>query len=238
MAKNEMQSSQLANRKTAVSTQSVLDIAEIKEGTVMLRDGSLRAVVAVSSTNFSLKSTDEQAAIINSYQSFINSLNFPIQILMQSRKLDVHSYLDKLRSVVQEQTNELLRMQTQEYIEYIAKLIEFASIMNKTFYVVVPYFSGVVNKQSFFSKFGKILNPVSGISSEKTEFEKSRELLTQRVNQILGGLGGIGLRSIVLSTEELIELLYNSYNLSSTQQIKIRKIEELDMPTTEEMTNF
>lgn len=229
-----MQSSQLANKKSSVSTQSILDIAEIKEGVIMLKDGSLRAVIAVSSTNFSLKSGEEQSAIINSYQSFLNSLTFPIQILMQSRKLDVHSYLDKLRSTVQEQTNELLRMQTQEYIEYISKLIESASIMNKTFYIVVPYFAGVVTKQSFFSKFGKILNPVGGISSQQREFEKNREQLSQRVNQILGGLGGIGLRSIILSTEELIELLYNSYNLSSTQQIKIKNIEEMDMSLVNE----
>lgn len=229
-----MQSNQLANRKSTVSTQSMLDIAEIKEGTIVLKDGSLRAVIAVSSTNFSLKSGDEQNAIINSYQNFLNSLTFPIQILMQSRKLDVHSYLDKLRGVVQEQTNELLRMQTQEYIEYIAKLIEFASIMNKTFYVVVPHFAGTVGKESFLGKIGHMFNPVNRISSQKTEFEKDRELLTQRVNQILSGLGGIGLRNIVLSTEELIELLYNSYNLSSSQQIKIKNVEELDMPITQE----
>ncbi|MBI2356221.1 MAG: hypothetical protein HYV13_03400 [Candidatus Doudnabacteria bacterium] len=231
--KSEMQSSQLANRKSSISTQSILDIAEIKEGTVVLKDGSLRAVIAVSSTNFSLKSADEQGGIISAYQSFLNGLSFPIQILMQSRKLDIHSYLDKLRSVAQEQTNELLRMQTQEYIEYVSKLIEFASIMNKTFYIVVPYFTGTAVKQGFMSKFGKILNPVSGISSKKMEFEKNRELLNQRANQISGSLGGIGLRSIILSTEELIELFYNSYNLSSSQQIKIKDVEELDMPTAE-----
>lgn len=230
MAKNnEMQSAKLSGNKPAASTQSMLDVAEIKEGTVVLKDGSLRAVIAISSTNFSLKSGDEQNAIINSYQSFLNSLGFSIQILMQSRKLDVHSYLDKLRSIMQEQTNELLRMQTQEYIEYISKLIEFASIMNKTFYVVVPYHSGVVTKQSFMSRVSRMINPVTGLSSKKLEFDTSREQLYQRVNQIVGGLGGMGLRSIVLSTEELIELLYNSYNLSSTTQIKIKSIEDLEL---------
>src|SRR3989344_2447235 len=168
MTKSEMQSSQLAGKKAAASTQSMLDIAEIKEGTIVLKDGSLRAVIAVSSTNFSLKSAEEQGGIINSYQSFLNSLNFPIQIVMQSRKLDVHSYLDRLRSVAQEQTNELLRMQTQEYIEYISKLIDFSSIMNKTFYIVVPFFTGTAVKHGFMSKFGKILNPVTGISSQKS----------------------------------------------------------------------
>src|ERR1051326_2055634 len=124
---------------TGVGIQSHMDVSEIRDNTIVLRDGSLRAVIVVSSTNFSLKSGDEQNALIDAYQSFLNALEFPIQILMQSRKLDIHSYLDKLRGVMQQQTSELLRLQTQEYIEYISKLIEFASIMNKTFYVIVPY---------------------------------------------------------------------------------------------------
>src|SRR3989338_6477759 len=107
MAKLEMQSSQLAGYK-APSTEAYLDIAEIKEETVVLKDGSLRAVIVVSSTNFSLKSSQEQESMISSYQSFLNSLTFPIQILMQSRRMDINSYLDKLRIVVQTQTNELL----------------------------------------------------------------------------------------------------------------------------------
>src|SRR6185436_9688683 len=108
MAKAEMQN--LSQGKPA-STQAYLDVQEIKEGTIVMRDGSLRAVLAVSSTNFSLKSTDEQNAMIGGYQNFLNSLEFPIQILMQSRKLDINSYLDKLRGVAQQQTNELLRIQ-------------------------------------------------------------------------------------------------------------------------------
>ena len=102
MAKLEMQSSQLAGYK-APSTEAYLDIAEIKEGTVVLKDGSLRAVIVVSSTNFSLKSGQEQNALISSYQSFLNSLEFPVQILMQSRKLDIHNYLEKLRIIMQQQ---------------------------------------------------------------------------------------------------------------------------------------
>src|SRR3990167_8041994 len=138
MAKQEMQSPTMAGNKPTVSTQAFLDIAEIKENIVIMKDGSFRAIVVVSSTNFSLKSVEEQNALIAAYQNFLNSLEFPVQIVMQSRKLDIHAYLDKLRSTMQQQTNELLRLQTQEYIEYISKLIEFASIMNKTFYVIIP----------------------------------------------------------------------------------------------------
>jgi type IV secretory pathway VirB4 component len=226
--KNEMHSNQLTGAKPAMSTQSHLDVAEIKEGTVVLKDGGLRAVIVVSSTNFSLKSLEEQNALVNSYQSFLNSLDFPIEILMQSRKLDIHSYLDKLRSIMQTQTNELLRMQTQEYIEYVGKLIEFASIMNKTFYVVVPY-SGVTANEGFMKRLSQLLNPVSGISAKEQGFEQHRELLYQRVLHITASLGSMGLRSLVLSTEELIELLYNSYNLNTSSPLKIKSVADLEM---------
>ena len=228
MAKKDMHSDQLAGGRAAASTQSKLDIAEIKEGTIVLKDGGLRAVLAVSSTNFSLKSLEEQGALINSYQGFLNSLEFPIQILMQSRKLDIHAYLEKLRSIMQTQTNELLRLQTQEYIEYVAKLIEYASIMNKTFYVIVPYSSGVI-KQGFISRLGQILNPAKGISAKKESFLQDRELLHQRLNHVSGSLGGMGLRTVALNTEELIELVYNSYNLNMAAPIKIGSIEDLEL---------
>lgn len=216
-----------------MSTQARLDVAEIHDGTIVLRDGSMRAVIVVSSTNFSLKSGEEQNALIDSYQSFLNSLEFPIQIIMQSRKLDIHSYLDKLRAVMQQQTNELLRLQTQEYIEYVAKLIEFASIMNKTFYVVVPY-SPFITKEGFMQKISNLINPIKSISLKKHEFETHREQLTQRVNQILGALNAMGLHTIVLDTEELVELMYNSYNFDTASPIQIKKIEDLDLIKTQE----
>src|SRR3989344_9525632 len=155
MAK-EMQSSAMSGALPTASTQAYLDVAEIKEGTIVMRDGSLRAVLVVSSINFSLKNVDEQNALISSYQNFLNGLEFPIQILMHSRRLDIHGYLDKLRSVMQQQTNELLRLQTQEYIEYVGKLIEFASIMNKTFYVIIPLIAGG-GKTGFMSKIMNLL---------------------------------------------------------------------------------
>ncbi|HEX5430293.1 MAG TPA: hypothetical protein VFX17_04455 [Patescibacteria group bacterium] len=224
MAKPEMQ-----NKKSAqMSTQSHLDVSEIREDTIVLRDGSMRAVVVVSSTNFSLKSGEEQNALISSYQNFVNSLEFPIQILMQSRKMDIHAYLDKLRDIMQKQTNELLRLQTQEYIEYIAKLIEFASIMNKTFYVVVP-FSPFITKEGFMQKINNFINPVKNISLKKQEFDSHREQLLQRVNQITSGLSAMGLHTLILNTEELVELLYNSYNVDMASPIQIKKIDELDL---------
>jgi type IV secretory pathway VirB4 component len=232
MAKQEMQSSSLSGNKPTASTQSYLDVQEIKESTIVMRDGSLRAVIAVSSTNFSLKSAEEQNALIGTYQNFLNALEFPIQILMQSRKLDINTYLDKLRGIMQQQTNELLRMQTAEYVEYIEKLIEFASIMNKTFYVVIPLGTAAI-KKGLLEKFANLLNPAKEISVKSRDFEKAREELLKRVNQVTGGLGQMGLKSISLNTEELLELIYNSYNMDTASPIKIKSIDELDITKTE-----
>lgn len=212
----------------STSTQSILSIEEIKEGTMILKDSSLRAVLVVSSTNFSLKSADEQNAIIAAYQGFLNSLEYPIQILMQSRKLDINAYLDKLREIMQKQTNELLRLQTQEYIEYISKLVEYASIMTKTFYIIVPY-SLVSVKTGLFGKISSMFNPAGTIKMKEEDFTAHREELYNRLNHIAQTLNGMGLRTMVLSTEELIELVYNSYNLESSSAIKIKSIEELDV---------
>ena len=223
-----MQSNAMSGNKPTASTQAYLDIQEIKEGTIIMRDGSIRAVLVVSSTNFSLKSAEEQNALIGSYQNFLNSLEFSIQILMQSRKLDINSYLDKLRGIMQQQTNELLRMQTQEYVEYIEKLIEFASIMNKTFYLIIPLGTSAV-KKGIFEKFTNLFNPAKEISIKSRDFEKAREELLKRVNQVTTGLGQMGLKSLALNTEELIELVYNSYNMDTASPIKIKSVDELDI---------
>src|SRR3989344_2123772 len=228
MTKNQDMQSNMSGARPNASTQAYLDVAEIKEGTIVMRDGSLRAVLVVSSINFSLKNVDEQNALISSYQNFLNGLEFPIQILMHSRRLDIHGYLDKLRSVMQQQTNELLRLQTQEYIEYIAKLIEFASIMNKTFYVAIPLTTGAV-KTGLLYKIGNLFNPAREITVEKRDFEKAREELNKRVNQVVSAMSSMGLKTIVLNTEELIELMYNSYNLNTASPIKIKSIEELEL---------
>jgi type IV secretory pathway VirB4 component len=230
MAK-EMQSNMSGNKPTA-STQAYLDVQEIKEGTIMMRDGSLRAILAVSSTNFSLKSVDEQNALIAAYQNFLNSLDFPIQILMQSRKLDVNSYLDKLRGTMQQQTNELLRMQTQEYIEYISKLVEFASIMNKSFYMIIPLGTAAA-KGGFLDQLANLVNPARQISIKSRDFERAREELLKRVNQAMTGLAPMGLRAILLNTEELIELIYNSYNMDTVSPLKIKSVEDLNLRSEE-----
>lgn len=226
-----MQSSQMAGSKPTASTQSFLDVSEIKQSVIVLQDGSMRAVMVVSATNFSLKSTEEQNALVASYQSLLNSLEFPIQVLMQSRKLDINAYLDKMRGVLQEQSNELLRLQTQEYIEYVSKLVEFASIMNKTFYVVIPYSTATIDV-GFLGRLSAMFNPAGRIKQGASNFETGREELMRRVDQVSSELSGMGLQTILLNTEELVELLYNCYNLSSSSPIRIKHIDELEMVRT------
>src|SRR3989338_8130642 len=141
---------QQKNKAPVKSTQSFLMLSEIKNDTVILEDGTLRAIIGVSSTNFDLKSQDEQNAIIYNFQRFLNSLEFPVQILMQSRKMEIGSYIEKLKRLAEKQTNELLRVQTVEYTEFISRLIENASIMNKNFYVIVPLGETILPQASGF----------------------------------------------------------------------------------------
>ena len=217
------------------SAQEYLDIVEIKDGVIILRNGGLRTIIMVSSINFALKSTGEQDAIIYHYQNFLNSLDFPIQILINSRKLNIKQYLEMIKAKEKEQPNELLRIQTSEYLEFIQGLVEMANIINKTFYIVVPFSPVQLKNKNFIDKV------ITGIGLQQSErkggtkfseenFKKYKNQLLQRVNHILSGLSGIGLRMVVLDNQEIIEALYKIYNpgISSDKDI-LAKIEELDI---------
>ncbi len=222
--KLEMQNKKKAAGKT---TQSFLRLSEIKNDILVMDDGTMRAVLAVSSTNFDLKSQDEQNSIIFNFQRFLNSLEFPVQIIMQSRKMEISGYLEKLKRLAEKQTNELLRVQTSEYIEFISRLIENASIMNKNFYVIVPLGESIFPKAAgFFSRmFG------GGKSREITQrienFEKSKEKLDVRVTAVLSTLSGIGIRGVRLKTEEIIQLYYNSYNFEAAPLIDPTQLKDI-----------
>lgn len=232
----EMQSSKLARSKPSDSTQKYLKIAEIKDDTIVLKDGSLRAVIAVSSTNFALQSEEEQNALISGYQNFVNSLDFPIQILIHSRILDINGYLEKLRGLATGQTNELLRVQMNEYIEYVGKLVEYSNIMSKMFYVVIPYISGAAQKETFMGKISKMFNPAGTIVAQQEEFAKAKIKLEERIDHVTGTLGGMGLRSIVLKTGELIELLYTAYNFETASPLHAEALEGIDFSQGEAAT--
>jgi len=213
------------------STQSFLKISEIKGDTAILDTGGYLAVVAVSSTNFALKSTEEQNAMIYGYQNFLNSIDFEIQILMQSRKMDIHVYLEAVHKQMERQTNELLRVQTQEYIQFITKLVENASIMNKSFYIIITHSPGLLpgkSKKGFFSMFSKS-SQAEEFAAQNTKFESERLKMQQKINTVIGGMAQIGLKAIALNTEALTELFYNSYNLDSAPLIDASKLSDINL---------
>jgi hypothetical protein len=217
----------LARKKVNTSTQQFLDIAEIQEDTVIMRDGTLRAVILVSSINFALKSEDEQNAIISAYVSFLNNINFPLQIVVQSRELNIDGYLENLRQRAKEQTNELLKMQTNEYIEYIKELVAMAKIMNKRFYIVVLYNPISDKQKNFFTRLLDLLKPARLIKMKGEKFQRRKVELMRRVDNVTSGLASIGLNSVQLDTQGLIELYYNSYNPSTSGNQKLVDVNEL-----------
>lgn len=222
--KFEMKKTKPSNVK---STQAYLKINEVRDDTLVMTDGTLRAILAVSSTNYDLKSQSEQEGIIFGYQRFLNSLDFPIQILMQSRKVDITGYVQKLKGFMERQPNELLRVQTSEYIEFINRLVENSNVMNKTFYCIVPYSISIFPPASGF--FGKFLGPnkTQQVSKRLENFRKNKYELDRRVITAESTLSGMGLRTLRLKTQELIELLYNSYNFESGPLIDPSKMAEV-----------
>ncbi|MEI7891165.1 MAG: hypothetical protein WCI36_04345 [bacterium] len=211
------------------STQKYVDVEEVRDGVIILKNGSLRAVLLVSSINFDLKATEEQDSIISQYQNFLNSLDFPMQVVISSRKLNIDPYLDYLKKKEKILTNELLRLQLAEYSNFIKNLADVSNIMSKFFYVVIPFYP-------VESSSGGLLDKFFGSSGGQMAVEKRRELfdtyknqLWQRVDHVIAGLSGTGVRVTPLKTDELIELLYNSYNPSTHNNSIIRDIDKVEL---------
>jgi len=216
----------------AASTQMYLNIAEIKDNVIILKNGGLRAILQTSSVNFNLKSEDEQNAIIYSYQSFLNSLDFPIQISIQSRKLDIDKYIETIKEKAEGHKNPLLKQQTFEYADYIKKLIEYADIMEKTFYIIVPFEPYRVQKLNIFAKFMQRISAKDSVDEIKRrhhEFEGLHKNLMERVNMVKTGLEGCNLRAAQLTTPQLIEMFYKIYNPTTSRNQKIEDIGKVDV---------
>jgi len=205
--------------------QKHLEIKEIKEDMIILKNGGVRAVLMTSSVNFVLKSKEEQEALVFRYQEFLNSLDFPIQIVIASRKFRIDDYLQFLEEQIPQQKSELLQIQTNDYIEFVKGLTEITNIMTESFYVVVPYTPIRLKKLTLWEKLG--------FKKKKTKTETERELkqlknqLWQRVNFVVNGLAQIGLRAVPLNTQELIELFYKFYNPSAKEEPEIEKAKKL-----------
>lgn len=208
------------------STQEHLDIAQIRDGSVVLKDGTMRAVIMVSSVNFALKSEDGQNAIISSYVRFLNNISFPLQIVIQSRELDIEHYLEFLKTKEKAQINKLLKLQTADYIEYIKELTSLGKIMNKRFFVVVPYSSLSDKRKGFFSLLGESLKPATILKLKEKTFNRYQEMLDRRVDSVVSGLEGMGVAATRLDTQSLIELYYKTYNPETSKNQDLPDLEK------------
>ncbi len=200
----------------AKASQEFIPIKEIRDGVVILKDGGMRLGLIVSSINFALKSADEQTAILLQFQNFLNSLDFDIQLFVESRKLDIAPYLTMLEERLVAQTNDLMKVQTREYIEFIKKFTETTDIMSKSFFVIVPFNPSIISgakSQSLIGRFwpGSQQSP-SVEQDQLNNFEENRTQLEQRAAVVAGGLGAAGLRVSQLGTEELVELYFKMFN--------------------------
>lgn len=211
---------------SAKPAQLLVDIHEIRDGILILKNGSMRVVLMASSINLALKSQDEQDAIVFQYQAFLNSLDFSAQFFIQSRKLNIEPYLDTLRERLKREYNELLKIQISEYIEFVKSFVESANIVSKSFYVVVPYTPVVIYDEGGIGKaFGSLMSGADkkqALNDEK--FEEYKTQLYQRVEVIRQGLGRTGVRVVPLNTEETLELFYGLYNPGEAENGKIPAI--------------
>jgi hypothetical protein len=223
------------NKKNGVrkSTQAHLPIGEIRNNVVVLKNGGIRAVIKTSTINFNLKSEDEQYATLEAYKGFLNTLSFPIQIVVQSRKVDLDSYFQQLEIREKEILNPLLKQQTKDYKEYLKKLVDVAEIMEKEFFVVVPADPKRKEvKKNVISQFFENMSPedsLEKVGNRYREFKALSTILQKRVDTVSAGLERCGLRTEQLSTQKLIDVYYKSYNPSLAQSQKIGDINEYNL---------
>ncbi len=226
-----------AQKKDKVTTQNSLLISEIRDGLVIMKDGSFRAVVMCQSINFDLMSPQERESIEFAYQGFLNSLYFPIQIFIRSHRVDLGAYLEKLDNIKANQQNMLLGLLMEDYINYVHFLIEAANVMDKQFYVVVPYFPPVISQEGFASTLkratGLLKSKHSLITINETDYTRYKSELTQRLQVVLSGLRQMNVQAVPLNTPELIELYYGFYNPETAASQRLVGTESLAAPIVE-----
>jgi len=204
---------------TSKATQEFVPIKDVRDGVITLKDGSMRGIILASSLNFSLKSEEERNAIIMQFQDFLNSLDFAVQISIQSRRLDIRPYIALLEERYKEQVNELMKIQTREYIDFIRKFTEATNIMTKSFFLVVSYDPAMITMKG--AKGFSMLRKKTAAETSKSDqaaFEENRTQLEQRVSVVEQGLSRCGIRVVRLGTEEVIELFYKIFNPGDTEK--------------------
>ncbi|MEE8131704.1 MAG: TraC family protein [Candidatus Paceibacterota bacterium] len=209
-------------KKQSTSTQQFVDIEDIRDGVIILKNNSLRRVLMVAGINFELKSEEEQNIITYTYQNFLNTLDFSVQFIIHSRKLNIDGYLEKLAERKNQESNELLKNQISEYIEFIRSFVEQNAVMAKTFFAVVPYdpIQILAGGKKFLNMF-KLGKKIKSSQPEQTLEQKTQQL-NHRTDQVINGLTQIGLRIVPLNNEELIELFYNLYNPSAVEKKELK----------------
>ena len=213
----------LTNNKST-SIQKHIQIKEIKEDVVILKNKGLRAILMATSLNFDLKSTEEQDALIFKYQELLNSIDFPIQIMVASRKFDIEPYIQTIKEKQIEQENELLKIQALEYVDFVKGLTELTNIMTESFYVVIPYSPSTTQNMGLFNRFFKTKKK---IETKEDKFNDLKNNLWQRVEFISTGLRSIGIKTAPLKTEELVELFYKLYNPNAKEEPELKKAKEM-----------
>lgn len=202
------------------TTQDFVPVQEVRDGVIILKDGGMRCIILASSLNFALKSQDEQGSILMQFQNFLNSLDFSIQIFVQSKKLDIRPYIALLEDRYKDQVTELMKIQVREYVEFIRTFVESTSIMSKSFFVVIPYDPPIINSGN--TMLGSLTGTKgkSGTAKENADaqFQEYRSQLEQRVAVVEQGLVRCGVRTAELGTEEVVELFYKLFNPGETEK--------------------
>jgi type IV secretory pathway VirB4 component len=207
------------------SAQNFVPIKEIRDGVLVLKDNSYRGIIMASSLNFALKSREEQTSILLQFQNFLNSLDFPVQFFIQSRKLDIRPYVSLLETRYTEQKNDLMKIQTREYIDFIKSFTESSNIMSKNFFVVIPYSPSVISKGGgkLSSLIGKKKTKEEFFEEKSALFEQNKTQLDQRIAVAKQGLIRSGIRTVRLGTEELVELFFKIFNPGESEKPILKK---------------
>lgn len=231
------QKSKVPAKTNPNSTQNSLQIAEIRDGIVIMNDGSFRSVVMVKSVNFDLMSPEERDGVEFSYQGFLNSLYFPVQIFIHSQKVDLRPYIEKLDKIRSEHDNMLLALLMEDYIAFMSDLASQTNIMDKHFYVVIPFFptadlqKALTSTKGLFSGLGALFsNKQQHVTINEADLEKAKAELRNRVQAVLGGLMQCGVQGLPLDTQELIELYYDSYNPDTATRQELKNFNDLVAP--------
>lgn len=224
-----MESLKGASKIGGPSTQSYVDVEVVRDGVIVLKNGALRSVILVSSLNFDLKSSQEQDAIISQYQSFLNSLDFPLQIVISSKRFNITPYLENIKSQMGVEQSELLHFQSSEYQDFIANLSEVTNVMSKTFYIIVPFAPSEDQANGLTGSLKGLFKKKANAVLRDDIFQTYRSQLLQRTEHVMASIDGTGVHTAQLNTEELIELLYNSYNPTLFTALSLKNTNALEL---------